>query len=69
MKPKAKTKVAFARIEDKSLQAYKDMINDIAAALNMLEGNDDEMTEDEWIADWKKYWGDEWEGDAEHPKG
>ncbi len=64
-KPKAKPKVAFARVQDKSLQAYKDMIRGFARAVNAKKA---EISEEEWIALWKEFWGDNWEGDAEHPK-
>ena len=47
-------KKIFKRPNDKSLEVYKDFIKGITKALN--PDNKSTMTEEEWIAAWKKFW-------------
>ncbi len=44
----------YSRTRDQSLEAYKDFILDILAALNP-EAKDD-MTEEEWRQAWQQFW-------------
>ncbi len=44
----------YGRPKDQSLQAYKDFILDMLAALNP-EANSD-MTEDQWRRAWQQFW-------------
>ncbi len=43
---------SFSQAQDKSLQAYKDWVTGLASKM----GVKDDMTEEEWIAAWKKFW-------------
>ena len=44
----------YSRPRDKSLQAYKDWIQDMTRRLN--PNAEDTMTDEEWIDGWKKFW-------------
>ena len=58
MKNKPNHRVTFSRPRDKSVESYKIWIMEIAQRLttgkNMIE-----LTEAEWIANWKEYWNEE----------
>lgn len=56
--------IFFSRPADRSLQAYKDWIQDMARALESSAGvkmtearAEDHVTEEQWEASWKKFWG------------
>ncbi len=48
--------VSFSRPKDKSLEAYKAWIKELA--FRMSGKNDDSMTEEKWVERWKEFWGE-----------
>ena len=48
-------KVSFSRPRDKSLQAFKDWIENLVKRINPNAPEGD-TSEEEWIEDWKKFW-------------
>jgi hypothetical protein len=49
------TEKIYGRPADDSLQAYKDFIISFTARLTG-KPEDDDTTEEEWVASWKKFW-------------
>ncbi len=50
--------LTLTRPADKSLQAYKDWINETVIALGGDTQSDD-STEEEWVADWQDFWSED----------
>lgn len=48
----------YSRPTDKSLQAFKDWMENMVKRLNP-NAQEDTLTEEEWIQNWKKFWGEE----------
>ncbi|MFN8382751.1 MAG: hypothetical protein U0V02_12460 [Anaerolineales bacterium] len=48
----------YSRPRDKSLQAFKDWIENMVKRLNP-NAEEVVITEEEWIKDWKKFWDEE----------
>ncbi len=47
----------FSRPKDKSLEAFKAWINEMAQKLGVKQSDKkSEMTEEEWVESWKKFW-------------
>ena len=55
METQLKNKVTFSRPKDKSVEAYKAWIMEIAERLT-TEKNKIQLTEAEWRLHWKEYW-------------
>ncbi|HEY3291828.1 MAG TPA: hypothetical protein VGK87_16970 [Anaerolineae bacterium] len=55
----AKSTVTFGRPSDRSLQAFKNFVNGMFAAITGVasaESDEDDMTEEEWLEEWKAFW-------------
>jgi hypothetical protein len=48
-------KVSYSRPRDKSLQAFKDWIQNMVKRLNP-DAHESPISEEEWTEDWKKFW-------------
>jgi hypothetical protein len=55
MEHKPEKRINVSRPKDKTLEAYKTWIMEMAKLLTM-EKNEIQWTEEEWIANWKKFW-------------
>ena len=55
-------KRVYTRARDKSLQAYKDwLLGTVMAMTGKTREEADSMTEEEWEAGWREFWGDKLE--------
>jgi hypothetical protein len=55
MEEKSNEKPTLSRPKDKSLEAYKDWIKELARKFTTQEHEID-LTEKEWIESWEEYW-------------
>jgi len=55
METQPNNKVTFSRPKDKSVEAYKAWIMEIAERLTTAK-NKIELTEAEWLLNWREYW-------------
>ena len=55
MEEKSNEKPTLSRPKDKSLEAYKDSIKELARKFTTQEHEID-LTEKEWIESWEEYW-------------
>ena len=55
METQLNNKVTFSRPKDKSVEAYKAWIMEIAERLT-TEKNKIQLTEAEWLLHWREYW-------------
>ena len=62
METRLNNKVTFSRPKDKSVQAYKAWIMEIAERLT-TEKNKIQLTEAEWLLNWREYWKEKMGGD------
>ena len=52
-------KPLFTRPRDESLEAYKGWIQGMFSHITGKSGNDNSMTEEEWVESWKKFWSED----------
>ena len=64
MKRKPKKDIADSRPKDKSLEAYKAWVNEIASRL-ITNARGIKLTEEDWILSWKEYWKEQTENRKE----
>jgi hypothetical protein len=62
METQLNNKITFSRPKDKSVEAYKAWIMEIAERLT-TEKNKIQLTEAEWLLNWREYWKEKMAGD------